>query len=146
MEGFGNIPVPPIHTWIVIVGISTIMLERFAGNGLIQFKVDDFFEIWVLHDLVQEQRIALSDNCHALDVLDVSCGHMRHVLVVIGSVTGAHLNLIVDIVTDIDLAVLVEVEAQLDEHHQRVYGGIAAAYAAARPFVGLPPTAQLRIE
>lgn len=37
-------------------------------------------------------------------------------------------------------------DAQLDEHHQRVYGGIANAYAAARPFVGLPPSAQLRIQ
>jgi hypothetical protein len=44
-----------------------------------------------------------------------------------------------------DAPVAEPTDAQLDSHHERVYGGIAAAYTAARPFVGLPETAQLRI-
>ena len=36
--------------------------------------------------------------------------------------------------------------AQLEEHHQRVYGALTAAYEAARPVVGLPPSARLWIK
>ena len=37
-------------------------------------------------------------------------------------------------------------DAQLDEHHERVYNSLAAAYANARHAIGLPDDARLLIK
>mmetsp|Transcript_10834 Transcript_10834/g.19795 ORF Transcript_10834/g.19795 Transcript_10834/m.19795 type:complete len:244 (-) Transcript_10834:63-794(-) len=90
---------PPLHSFILEMGLGVKVLEALTNCFLIKFQSNDELDGGIFENFVQNHVVATAHECYAFQFFQVGSCEMNKWLVIVWTMIRTHLNMSIEIKT-----------------------------------------------